>query len=229
MKKLIIAFVVLFVLVISFNATCAVLVFSQDDIIYLASNKTDDKIDTAESLYVKGSMLSLGGEFEEALHAFNKAIELDPNYKAAYLARAQLLAWDLGKWRLAIKNFSKLMEFEPEDIYNYLHRGECYEQLGNRDQAFRDYDKAIQVGPKNATAYEWRGNAYYRIGQYHEALKDYSKAIELSPEWGKVYYFRASTYQQLGQEQLGLEDCKTAARLGWEEAQDVLREAGIEW
>jgi len=102
MKKLIMAFVVLFVLVISFNATCADLVFGQDDFIYLASNKTDDTIDTAETLYIEGSMLSFKGEFEEALDAFNKAIELDPNYEAAYLARAQLLAWDLGRWRLAI-------------------------------------------------------------------------------------------------------------------------------
>jgi tetratricopeptide (TPR) repeat protein len=67
-------------------------------------------------------------------------------------------------------------------------------------------------------------------GKYQSAINDINKAIELFPgNKSYLYNNRADIYKRFGKYEHAIEDYKTAARLGDEEAQEVLTKEGIQW
>jgi tetratricopeptide (TPR) repeat protein len=116
--------------------------------------------------------------WNEALNAYNKAIELNPNDASAYNNRG--LAYDnLDKNDLAIADYEKAIELNPKYGDAFNNRGKTFGKLGDYKQAILNYDRAIELNPKNADAYYNRGNAYSRLGDYTYANQDLKKAANL--------------------------------------------------
>lgn len=57
----------------------------------------------------------------------------------------------------------------------------------------------------------------------------FNRAIEENPEVAVLFRDRAVAYGMIGDQGHGIEDLKMAARLGNEDAQDLLRSKGINW
>jgi len=95
--------------------------------------------------------------------------------------------------------------------------------------AIEDCDKAIELNPKYAEAYNNRGNGYASLGNYKRAIEDYNKALEINPKYPVAYNNRAGAYWSLENYRQAIEDLKTAARLGYENAQKSLRSQRITW
>ena len=184
----------------------------------------------ATEWFEKGYKLDESGNNADAVKAYSKAIELNPQRANAYLNRG--ISYDkLGNYQQAIKDYNKVIELNPQlaDVYYHI-RGFAYGELGNYQQAIKDYSKAIELYPQHVTAYISRGSAYGELGNYQQAIKDYSKAIELNPQHvNAYYYFRGVAYLNLGNKKQAIKDYKIAARLGLKEAQDFLRSEGIVW
>jgi len=62
-----------------------------------------------------------------------------------------------------------------------------------------------------------------------EAILDFDKVLKLNTtnEW--AYLFRCSANIELGYEEKGIDDCRIAARLGNQEAQNLLRANNKRW
>src|SRR5208283_4385691 len=171
----------------------------------------------------------------EAIEAYNKAIELNPDMARAYLERGNAhLA--RGNYEQAIKDLSKAIElkinYKPDYALAYVYRGAAYENSGNLKQAIKDYSKAIEVTPGKADFYNARGFAYSKLGNYQRAIKDYSKAIKLTSDVVErqiAYYFRGLAYIKISNHQHAIADFKIAARLGDENSQEFLKGEGLGW
>ncbi len=77
-------------------------------------------------------------------------------------------------------------------------------------------------------AFYTRGFAYLRTGDYRRSIDDFDRSIELEPASAKTYLDRGISYERIGSPEKALTDFKAAAGLGSQEAQDVLREKGIQ-
>ena len=64
---------------------------------------------------------------------------------------------------------------------------------------------------------------------YQRAIEDFDQAIKLDPKFAEAYWDRGKTYNELGNRQQALEDWKAAAKLGNEQAQDILKSKEIKW
>ena len=168
------------------------------------------------------------GNHRQAIEDYNKAIELNPKYAMAYNNRAVAYG-SLGNHRQATEDYNKAIELNPKYPMAYNNRGNAYERLGDHRQAIEDYNKAIELNPKYAMAHNSRGNSYERLGDHRQAIEDYNKAIELNPKYAMAYNNRAVSYGSLGNHRQAIADLKTAARLGYENAQKLLRSQGIDW
>ncbi len=175
---------------------------------------------SATDWYEKGYNLGISGNYKEALNAFNKAIELNPQDAAAYSSRG-LTYYFLGKYQQAIKAFNKAIQIDPQLDIAYNNRGITYAELGNYKQAINDFTKSIELNPQRANLYYNRGLAYHKLGNYQQAINDYTKAIQgdvidklidrLQDTW--VYSNRGLAYHKLGNHQQAINDFNKAIEL----------------
>lgn len=77
--------------------------------------------ETAEEWTAKGISFGESGEYEKAIEAYNKAIELNPNDAEAYFWRGRAYI-DLERYERAIEDFDKAIELNPNEKVAYRYR-----------------------------------------------------------------------------------------------------------
>jgi len=140
--------------------------------------------DTAVAVNNQGVVYNNEAEYDKAIVAFNKAIELDPDFAPAYNNRGWAYI-ELGQYGQAIDDCGKAIELDPRLAFAYSNRGLAYTRLGQYEQGVADCSKAIELDPRLALAYSNRGLAYIELGQYEKAIADFDKAVELDPSLQK--------------------------------------------
>ena len=153
----------------------------------------------------KGSALDRAKNYKDAVEAFNKSIELNPQNANAYGNRG-VAHYKLGDNQQAINDYDKAIELNPQNAVAYYNRGAAYYALGNNQQAIRDRNEAIDLNPQYAEAYSNRGAAHYVLGNNLQAIKDYNKAIALNPRHAIAYYNRGTAYCQMCDNQRAIKD-----------------------
>ncbi len=140
--------------------------------------------DTAVSANNEGVTYNEQGQYDKAIAAFNKALELDPNLALAYSNRAWTYI-ELRQYGQAIDDCNKALELDPKLALAYNNRGLAYIRLDQYQQGVNDCTKAIQLDPRLALAYSNRGLAYAELGQYDNAIADFDKAVTIDPSLQK--------------------------------------------
>ena len=149
---------------------------------------------------------------QEALKAFDKAIEIDPNYGRAYAFRAAIYN-DWNRYPEALRDSEQAVKLDPNYFVGVTGRGVAHTGMGNYREGIRDFNKAIELEPKNAPAYANRSWAYYGLKTYPQGLEDANKAIELDPNLYYSYFHRGRSLAALGNYQGAVEDYNQTIRL----------------
>lgn len=130
--------------------------------------------------------------YPAAIADLNKAIELTPEFSAAYFERA-------------VARIRNLLTDAPADATT---------RQAELKAIVADYDKVISLSPRNPFAYFNKGNLLADLGDYTSALMAFNKAIEIKPDFGEAYYNRGYVYFQLGNHDRGVENLSKAGELG---------------
>jgi tetratricopeptide (TPR) repeat protein len=83
--------------------------------------------------------------YEEAITAYQKAIEIDPNHVSAYNNLGRVYR-DLKRLDEAIAAYEKAIEIDPNYVSAYNNLGNVYRDLKRLDEAIAAYEKAIEIG-----------------------------------------------------------------------------------
>jgi tetratricopeptide (TPR) repeat protein len=144
-------------------------------------------------------------KYDKALVEVNKSIQINPNYRKAYVTRGVLLR-KKGDYENALVDYAKAIELDPN--YKEAHNacGFCYRKLGEYEKAIAEDTKAIQIDPAYKTAYRMRGSSYRLLSRYEDALFNYNKSIELDPNCKKTYNARGYCYRQMGKYENAISD-----------------------
>ena len=121
-----------------------------------------------------GIALQGQGKPQEAIQAFNKAIQLKSDYAEAYYNRGNALK-DLGQLKQAIENYDESIRVKPNFAEAYCNRGNALKDLGQLKQAIENYDESIRVKPNFAEAYCNRGNVLNELGNLNKAIDKLSE------------------------------------------------------
>lgn len=105
---------------------------------------------TADGWYKKGQELNRNGSFGEAVKAYDRAIELEPNNAELFIAKS------LSLNMLALLASNKSIN----------------------NESMKALDGAIKLDPKNSRAWELKGSFLSQAKKYDESMKAYEKAIE---------------------------------------------------
>ncbi|TRT78844.1 MAG: tetratricopeptide repeat protein [Microcystis aeruginosa Ma_AC_P_19900807_S299] len=159
----------------------------------------------------KWAVLSELKRYDEGLAAITQAIDLAP--RAAWYVNRGILYRRQQKYELALDDYNKAIELNPNHANAYNNRGNLYQDLQKYELALDDFNKAIEINPNFAILYYNRGGLYYNQQKYELALSDINKAIELNPNYAEAYYNRGLLYYDLQKYELALSDINKAIEL----------------
>ena len=180
----------------------------------------DDKV---EELIKSGNAKFDAGDFEGAIEAFDKAINLNPADKSqlaeAYsdrgsakneLSRREDAIADLDE---AMRLCDEAIEIDSKNARAWYNRGAAKNELSRYEGAIADFDEAIRLNPEYAVAWSNRGFAKNKLGRLEEAIADYNEAIRLDPKNAAAWNNRGSSKFRIGDFDGALEDFTEALRL----------------
>jgi tetratricopeptide (TPR) repeat protein/S1-C subfamily serine protease len=159
----------------------------------------------------KWSVLSELKRYDEGLAAITQAITLAP--RALWYLNRGILYHNQQKYNLALADYTKAIELNPNYALAYNNRGTLYDDQQKYELALADYNQAIELNRNNAQAYYNRGNLYYDLQKYDLALSDYNKAIDINPNFANAYNNRGNLYDDLQKYDLALSDYNQALQL----------------
>ncbi|NMG22767.1 tetratricopeptide repeat protein, partial [Brasilonema bromeliae] len=126
-------------------------------------------------------------KLDQAIAAYNKAIQLDPNYAKAYYNLGIALS-DQKKLDQAIATYNKAIQLAPNYANAYNNLGLALSEQKKLDQAIAAYNKAIQLDPNNTYAYIALGIVLAQQKKPDAANVAFNKAIQLDPAVSSLAY-----------------------------------------
>jgi tetratricopeptide (TPR) repeat protein len=151
-------------------------------------------------------------QYELALEAFEKAIELKPDHADAWNNKGAALD-KLGRHEESLKAYEKAIELKPDHADAWINKCLALGKLGRYEESLKASEKAIELKPDYAKAWRSNGVALGKLGRYEESLKASEKAIELKPDYASAWYNHACVYSMKGDKEKALRDLKKAIEL----------------
>jgi len=169
---------------------------------------------TQERWKEEGNMLESIGQYEEALVAYNQAIQLEPNYTAAYIFKGITLD-TLKRYEEALVAFDQAIRINPSFANTYVFKGITLTTLKRHTEALVAYNHAIQPDLNNANAYFNKGITLGILSRYEEALVAFNQAIHLDPNRVSAYNNKGVVLQRMNRENEAQAAFKRARELGY--------------
>ena len=158
--------------------------------ITLAKERNENLMDVQR---VRASILETLGDYQGAIDAYNRAIEISPNLTFLYI-RAGVIYRYLGmtapsespqqtqNYNTALEYFAKAVELNKQlninDPVPYIAIGKVYTQMGEFFVASRNAKKALQIDPTSPDLYGQLAMVYFKARNYESAIPAFECAIE---------------------------------------------------
>ena len=143
---------------------------------------------------------------------FSKALELDPDDHATYVARGKLHRRQ-GHHGTAARDYAEAIRVRPDSApYRFL-RAQAHFDNRNYDPAIEDASKAIELNEDFAAAYVLKGAALYHQAEYEKALVELKKAAEMAKMDAGALLWLAKTRLELGEVDQSIKDLEEALRI----------------
>ncbi len=142
---------------------------------------------------------------EYAIQLFEKAIELDPRFAAAFAgcssAYGQL--YQLFEHKEEYKDKAQELSFKALMYDNnlpeaYATMGLSYYLRGMLPEAMQASQKAIELDPDDFLAHWTLGRIYYSTDKFEEARELFQRVIQLKPDFHSTYQDLKLTYNAMG-------------------------------
>ncbi len=155
----------------------------------------------------KGNLHFAQGTYEDAIQAYNKAIQSDPELGWPYsnLAHIYLRQNQYPEATLLYQRAIELLDADKDKAICWNGLGNVYRCLNDYANAVEAYKKASELDPetagmregtglsqsentpKSARAWNELGEAFFKSGSYKEAATAFNKAIEMDDHFGWAY------------------------------------------
>lgn len=176
------------------------------------SKREPEKMRPADYLLL-GIVQTMLKNYPEALNNLDKAIEINPGFTVAFMARAY------ARYANALSDI-KLSKQDKDEENEFLERT-AYTAL--LQESISDFDKVLSLNPRVVYALFNKGNIYYEAGDYPSAMQCYTEALKIDPEFGEAYFNRGLAYLNAGNKNQAFADLSKAGELGVIPSYNILK------
>ncbi len=123
-----------------------------------------------------------------AIHYFEQALQVDPNFALAYCGLADTYGWAGGQTMAGREAWAKEMEFaqkalalDPNLAEAHLSMGTALYSVLGPYASEKELDRAVELNPNLPLIYDQYGWTFSEMGRFNEAIAAEKKALELDP------------------------------------------------
>jgi protein O-GlcNAc transferase len=142
----------------------------------------------------------------DALHAFDRALALDPEHLQALQAQAAIF-FETGRLQESLAICERVVALSPHDASALANLGTALLKLGRLDEALHHFDRALARDPKHANAWLNRGAVLTRLERPEEALTNNLALLAAHPRWPEAWFNLADAQLVLHRYEEALESC----------------------
>lgn len=156
------------------------------------AQKVAEIFNTEESWSITGTTFGIGHKkaldevtkkfcIEQAVTAFNKAIEINPK-ETQHKINLALIYVESEQPMQGIGMLRNLSKEQPNNTAVLLALGQLSVRSGQYDKAIERYQQVIEIESNNLRAYYALAQVYQSLGKTQEALEAYSQCLALSDD-----------------------------------------------
>jgi len=134
----------------------------------------------------RGDVLVNLGKYEEALHSFTRALDLDSDCSEAWIERGNILG-ELKRYGEAFESFNKALEINSNHAEAWAFKGQALMFLDRDEEALKSLKKALGLKPDLYIAWNIQGMIFRKLGKYKKALKGLNKTLEIKPGYAEAW------------------------------------------
>ncbi len=186
--------------------------------------KFSEKKADAEAAFMQGLILEEDGDYDSALEAYTKSLQLDPGGNPQIAIRVANEYVKRENIPFALDLLKDLIKVRPDEIQAFLNLADIYlQQLGKPDLALPYAEQALRLAPDRLAPYQTLfeinfalnrkknaeaddvdalskvGDDYVEINEVPNAIAAYLKALELSQGNTEIRYKLAQSFLKTGQ------------------------------
>lgn len=175
----------------------------------------------AYELFLKGKQQSRDGQDRVARELFDRAIQLDPNFAAAYAWRGRVI---YGQFKIgtgdhvtleaALADANHALNIDPDLISARRTLISIYHSTGQYEEGLKQGKLAIETNSDDLEAIEGAALAYYRAGMIAKAIALFQRGVVLDPTDPNVRDWLARSYLYGGEFQKGIDILSPALARG---------------
>jgi tetratricopeptide (TPR) repeat protein len=137
------------------------------------------------------------GRFREALHDFNRALELDPHNLRTLQLRGALFV-RTGQHERALADLGRALELDPRHAEALAPRCVVMMRLSRLDEALADCELALELKPDNIDNSISLGMVRALRGETERAERHYRRALQIDPASAVAHYQYGVLLRRLG-------------------------------
>jgi tetratricopeptide (TPR) repeat protein len=180
----------------------------------------------------KEGLISLGvyhsskGQWEKALQALERAVELNPHQGEIRYLLGQSYE-QMGMAEKALETYKEAVRYDNRSPKVYYALGTIYNEMYMVKEAVEALKRAVQLDPYHSRAYFQLALAFEKAGTIEGCLTWLREATRVDPDYTEAHRYLADLYQKRGQHREALIEYKELARINPddEEAHIVLATA----
>ena len=146
-----------------------------------------------ESFFLIGDALYKNGKNDEALQAFQRAINIKPDIREVYAPLSDIYR-SQGRFTDAINIAKKGIALFPDDGNLYISLAWYYSLADKFNEAVEAGQQAIKYAPNQSMGYTNLCRAYNDIREYTKAIETCNQALKLNPDDGETNFYLARAY-----------------------------------
>jgi tetratricopeptide (TPR) repeat protein len=164
---------------------------------------------TSQEAYQRGRVAEENRQYEAAIDAFSKAIQLDPANDSALLHRGHAYL-ELGKLGFALTDLNQSLAVQPNSSHAYELRARVHRALKAYDRAITDLQTAARLDPENGEHVLSQAAITEERGDFQGAVDLYSQALSRSHSSVEIRLKRAAALTKGNRFEESLKDCTGA-------------------
>jgi tetratricopeptide (TPR) repeat protein len=156
-----------------------------------------DEFNAANDYNELGIVYIEHGRYDDAVTAYNKAIQIYPDFAIAWYNRGNALK-QLGRWDDALASYDRANKINSTFYESWYNRGTLLLTLERYEEALSSFEQAFKINHQLSEAYSNHGFVLFKLGRYEEAIASYDKALTINPRIAESWNNRGNALVLLG-------------------------------